>query len=84
MRNHPGRGNIYDVATTILSLQKHPVPDDLDGKVLTDIFTEDLLRERPVQVYRSTTPEDQPSAAILDASEAREIEERLRSLGYID
>lgn len=76
--------NIYDVAPTILYLQNHPVPDDLDGKVLTDIFTEDLLRERPVQACRPTTPEDQPSATILDASEAREIEERLRSLGYID
>jgi hypothetical protein len=75
--------NIYDVAPTVLYLQNHPGPDDMDGKVLTDIFIEDLLRERPVQVYRPSKPEDQP-AATLDAAGAREIEERLRSLGYID
>lgn len=76
-------GNIYDVAPTVLYLQNHPVPDDMDGKVLTDIFTEEFLRERVVQLYRPETKEEQRSPGI-DASEAREIEERLRGLGYIE
>lgn len=76
--------NICDVAPTVLYLQNHPVPEDMDGKVLSDIFTERFLRERPAQRYRPAGGEGQPPSAGLDASEAREIEERLRGLGYIE
>lgn len=76
--------NIYDVAATVLYLQNHPVPDDMDGKVLSDIFTEPFLRKRPVQQYRPAAVEGQPPLAGLDASEAHEVEERLRGLGYIE
>jgi predicted AlkP superfamily phosphohydrolase/phosphomutase len=75
--------NIYDIAPTVLYLQNHPVPDDMDGKVLTDIFTGEFLRERPVQHYRPEAKEGERSPG-LDSSEARQIEERLRGLGYIE
>ncbi|HSO75186.1 MAG TPA: alkaline phosphatase family protein [Blastocatellia bacterium] len=75
--------NIYDVAPTILHLQNHPVPDDMDGKVLTEIFKEAFLRDHGVRFYRPETKEG-PQSTGLDASEAREIEERLRGLGYIE
>ncbi len=75
--------NIYDVAATVLYLQNHPVPDDMDGKVLTDIFSEEFLRENAVRHYHHETKEGKVAGGI-DASEAREIEERLRGLGYIE
>jgi predicted AlkP superfamily phosphohydrolase/phosphomutase len=75
--------NIYDVAPTVLYLQNHPVPEDLDGKVLTDIFKDEFVRERPIRFYRPGTTAGQETAE-LGASEAREIEDRLRGLGYIE
>lgn len=75
--------NIYDVAPTVLYLQNHPVPEDLDGKVLTDIFRDEFVRERPIRFYRPETTEGRENAE-LGASEAREIEDRLRGLGYIE
>ena len=75
--------NIYDVAPTVLYLQNHPVPEDLDGKVLTDIFRDEFVRERPIRFYRPETTAGQENAE-LGSSEAREIEDRLRGLGYIE
>ena len=39
---------LYDIAPTVLCLQGHPIPADMDGKVLTDIFAEDHPRCRDV------------------------------------
>jgi hypothetical protein len=75
---------VYDIAPTILYLQHHPVPSDMDGKVLADMFTEERLRRHPVQhgepggtVYR----EDQVE---LDEKETEKIKGRLQDLGYLE
>ena len=75
---------LYDVAPTILYLQGHPVPMDMDGQVLTDIFTEEHLRHHRVQYHEPTSGTTRADAALLDAKDARKIEERLRGLGYIE
>jgi predicted AlkP superfamily phosphohydrolase/phosphomutase len=75
---------LYDIAPTILYLQDHPVPADMDGQVLTDIFTDDHLRLCPIQQGEATSPSPREVEAVLDEEEARKIEERLRGLGYID
>ncbi len=43
---------IYDIAPTILHLFGLPIPDDMDGRVLTEIFEPDseLKKEKPVYV----------------------------------
>jgi hypothetical protein len=75
---------LYDIAPTILYLQDHPVPADMDGRVLTDIFTEDHVHLLPIQQGEATGTSPQQAEAVLDEEEARKIEERLRGLGYID
>lgn len=75
---------IHDITPTILYLQGHPIPRDMDGRVLTDIFTEEQLRRHPVRQGEPASVGVQTAAAYLDPEEAREIEERLRSLGYIE
>jgi predicted AlkP superfamily phosphohydrolase/phosphomutase len=75
---------LYDIAPTILYLQDHPIPKDVDGKVLTDIFTEDHLNRHPIQYSEPPDIQWKVSAAELDAEETRKIEERLRGLGYIE
>ena len=39
--------SIYDIAPTILYLQGHSIPEDMDGKVLANIFTDERLRHYP-------------------------------------
>jgi predicted AlkP superfamily phosphohydrolase/phosphomutase len=75
---------LYDIAPTILYLQHHPVPDDMDGKVLTDIFTEEQLRRQPVQHCASTCVMDKTAPADLDAKESEKIKNRLKDLGYLE
>lgn len=83
-RGAVANASIYDIAPTILYLQDHLIPRDMDGKVLIDIFTEDQLRRYPVQQGEPASVRAQEAEAVLDAKEAREIEERLRGLGYIE
>jgi predicted AlkP superfamily phosphohydrolase/phosphomutase len=69
--------HITDLAPTILHLMKLPVPDDLDGHVLTAALT----TPRPVE-YQAANATDR-AAAGLSAEETAEVEERLRALGYL-
>jgi predicted AlkP superfamily phosphohydrolase/phosphomutase len=73
----------YDITPTILYLQGQPIPSDMDGKVLTNIFTEEHLSAQPVQ-FRASTSSSFSATPGLDAEEARQIEDRLRDLGYIE
>lgn len=74
----------YDITPTLLYLQGHPIPNDMDGKVLTDIFMEDHLDRHPIQYREPLDIQWKTSAGELDAEENRKIEERLRGLGYIE
>jgi len=77
---------ILDLAPTILYLMNLPVPDDMDGRVLTDALT----TPRPVE-YRPagpsaalrTGPAGDDAEAGLSLEETAEVEERLRALGYL-
>jgi predicted AlkP superfamily phosphohydrolase/phosphomutase len=72
---------IMDLAPTILYLMGLKVPDDMDGKVLTDLFDDNYLENNPIEYY---TPEEDEKRTIDDASskEQEEIIEKLKSLGY--
>jgi predicted AlkP superfamily phosphohydrolase/phosphomutase len=69
---------IMDLAPTILHLMGLAVPDDMDGRVLTSA----LSLTRPV-TYVRTMEEAQGPGAALSGEETAEVEERLRSLGYL-
>jgi predicted AlkP superfamily phosphohydrolase/phosphomutase len=75
---------LYDIAPTILYLQNHPIPMDVDGRVLTDIFTEDHLNRHPIQYSQPPDIQWKTPTAELDSEETSKIEERLRGLGYIE
>jgi len=69
---------ITDLAPTILHLMGLPVPDDMDGRALTSLLT----LTRPVE-YERVVEGGVKDEAGLSAEEAAEVEERLRSLGYL-
>ncbi len=72
-----------DVAPTILHLTGQAVPDDMDGKVLADIFSPEFVKTNAV---KSVKADDLPEVERKDFSDAEsaEIADRLRSLGYLE
>jgi predicted AlkP superfamily phosphohydrolase/phosphomutase len=77
---------IIDLAPTILHLLGVPVPEDMDGQVLEDIFTPGYLAQNPVRseaVAATPAPVWQPEEENpYSEEEAALVRERLQSLGY--
>jgi hypothetical protein len=73
---------IVDLAPTALHLMGHPVPQDMDGRVLADLLSPRFLNEHPVHV---ATPESRAKEEARSLSEEEEAELRLRlkGLGYL-
>ena len=75
---------IIDIAPTALYLMGIPIPEDMDGRVLTDIFDEAYLADHPVQWQRqSEVEEGQLSDDAYSDAEADEVRRRLEELGYL-
>jgi len=79
--------SIYDIAPTILALQGMPVPEDMPGRVLTEIIDPNFLAKYPIEGISSYADfiERKPEKFELKGTEADEgILNMLRSLGYIE
>lgn len=76
------QSRIYDVAPTILHFLGLPVPEDLDGKVLEQVFTEEFLK---TSVPWTAKPSERSNIAESEYSDEDKelLEERLRGLGYL-
>lgn len=73
---------IYDMAPTLLYLSDQGVPDDMDGRVLTEMISASYLDAHPIRV--TTQTEDQPGTGTAYSEEENsDVIERLRSLGYV-
>jgi len=88
-----GRGEVadgmrlLDMTPTILHLQNVAVPESMDGRVLTVAMNESWLAGHPVQttsVDLTTGNGGEPDVPQFDEEEEKVLEERLRSLGYIE
>jgi predicted AlkP superfamily phosphohydrolase/phosphomutase len=74
--------NIVDVAPTVLYMMGLPVPEEMDGKVLLDVFTDDFVTGNDV-TYISLEGHDQKEKREYSVEEEALISERLRELGYL-
>ncbi|HEY7018999.1 MAG TPA: alkaline phosphatase family protein [Gaiellaceae bacterium] len=73
------QAGIADVAPTLMYLLGEPVPAAFEGRLLAEALQPSLLDERPLEYS------DDELVAPLDEHESpREVEERLRSLGYLE
>jgi len=76
---------IYDVAPTVLHLMGLPVPDDLDGRVLSEVFHSEALESRPVRRQRAVATSDKAAQdRPLLPDELASVRDQLRNLGYVD
>jgi len=73
---------IQDLAPTILYAMGLPVPDDMDGRVLLDIFEQDFLDKNPVRKVsgRQWSPTE---SCELSEDESARMKEQLQGLGYM-
>ncbi len=74
---------LENIAPTILHAMGFPVPDDMDGEVLTSIMKDDWLKANPVKIE----PPDKFTGKDRDVysdDEEDVIKDRLAGLGYIE
>jgi arylsulfatase A-like enzyme len=74
---------IYDVTPTLLWYLGLPVGADMDGKVLTDMFTTAFAR-RPVETVPTYDDATRQPASQTESKVDDKALEHLRSLGYIE
>jgi hypothetical protein len=80
--------SVLDITPTILYLLGLPVAKDMDGRVLTEIFTQEYLRKNPITYIESyenlfKAEPFEKKAPHRERKLEKELLEQLRSLGYI-
>ncbi len=75
---------IVDLAPTILYRMGLPVPDDMDGQILAELFEEGFLGSHTPVMARTSEPAVQGLHCLEQAEDSEVILERLRGLGYLD
>lgn len=79
---------IVDIAPTILSMLGIPIPEEMDGRPLLNIFKDGFFTENPVS-YTSKDDGDDGTFQrgsenkTLSEQELEEVEEKLKGLGYL-
>ena len=78
--------SLLDIAPTTLFLMGEAVPEDMDGRVLTEVIRPDHLKEMPVRRSKGSPGDDgsdQETPGALSDEDRAAIEERLIQLGYM-
>ncbi|OGW47688.1 MAG: hypothetical protein A2Y66_02885 [Nitrospirae bacterium RBG_13_41_22] len=75
---------LMDIAPTLLYTFGIPIPGDMDGSVIIDIFEENFTKNRPV--LHTEVKEEPPAKTkeVYDVNEEAAVRDRLKGLGYID
>jgi len=73
--------HLVDLAPTILHLLGVAVPDDLDGRVLTEAFINQFAIQHPIHYQQATAGASKH--ADLSVTEQADVAARLRALGYL-
>jgi predicted AlkP superfamily phosphohydrolase/phosphomutase len=76
--------HLIDIAPTVLYLLGVPVPEDLDGKVLTNALQSDFLAAHRVQAGDASGISQTDRSSGYTEEESTKVEERLRALGYLE
>ncbi len=74
---------IVDMAPTLLYAMGVPVPRDMDGKVLKEVFEETYLNENPIRLSEESDLHREP-AYDFSPEEADIIKKQLKGLGYME
>jgi predicted AlkP superfamily phosphohydrolase/phosphomutase len=75
--------SLMDLAPTILHYLGLPVPEHMDGRVLTEVFTDAFKAENPVQFVESELTGGSHDDLVYGAEEEALVMEKLRGMGYV-
>jgi predicted AlkP superfamily phosphohydrolase/phosphomutase len=75
---------IIDIAPTILHLMGVPIPEDMDGQVLSQLFEPEFLASNRPATTPVTVTSDHDTGYRWEEKEGEIIKDRLRGLGYVD
>lgn len=78
------QGHVMDIPATLLQLYDVPLPQDWDGRCLTDTFTPDFVAAHPPQTQPGDAPSEVSRSATYTAEETDQLVDHLRALGYMD
>ena len=75
---------IEDIAPTVIHMSGMPVPEEMDGKVLLDCFTEEFKKSNELRFVKQqrSSKTDRPDKGYT-ADEEEEIRKTLQGLGYL-
>jgi predicted AlkP superfamily phosphohydrolase/phosphomutase len=78
--------SIMDMAPTILYLLGVPIPEDMEGRVLEEVFEAVFLGTHSIAYQKQSEAEAQPEdqGGSYTEEEAEKIKERLTGLGYLE
>ena len=74
--------SIYDMAPTLLYLSDQSVPDDMDGRVLTEMISTDYSSAHPIR-FTAQGDDEHTNGVEYSDEENTDVIERLKSLGYV-
>jgi len=74
---------IIDVAPTVLHTLGLPIPEDMDGRPLLEIFRDGYQEAHPVRYSPPQPVAGASPESVYDEEDAAEMERRLRGLGYV-
>jgi predicted AlkP superfamily phosphohydrolase/phosphomutase len=75
---------MVDVAPTLLHSLGLPVPDNMDGRVLAEVFASDYMALNPVRRESPLAAPGMEDSEGYSDDERAEVEGRLAALGYIE
>jgi len=76
---------LMDLHPTILYAMDLPIPEEVEGKVIEELFEPSFLSENPINIrYSGKVASDSPAKKAFTDEESDIIKERLSGLGYID
>lgn len=74
---------ITDLAPTLLYVMGLPIPDDMDGRVLLELFSEEYVESHPLRHQKGEEGSQGGEYSYSDEDTER-VSERLRGLGYME
>jgi predicted AlkP superfamily phosphohydrolase/phosphomutase len=75
--------SIVDIPATILHLFGVPIPEDYDGRVLTEYISEEFMAKTPVRFQEGDGELIRSTESPFSQEEMEGLAKRLRELGYI-
>ncbi len=74
--------DIYDIMPTILYLMGLPIPEDVDGRVLTEIINHEFVEKNEIR-FEGAEESMYSGKSTLNKEEKKEVEKHLKNLGYL-